>query len=81
MTNTKEKPINPIAEIVKNMRVCNVGELYDIYEKGVEKGIMRCIQETKYLVIFENPDERYSWKRYVADKRDIVANKVRIKAI
>lgn len=81
MTNTKEKPINPIAEIVKNMRVCNAGELYDIYEKGVEKGIMRCIQETKYLVIFENPDERYSWKRYVADKRDIVANRVRIRGI
>ena len=77
----KIKSANPIAEIVRNMRVCNVGELYDIYEHGVEKGIMRCIQETKYLVIFENPDEKYSWKRYVADKRDIAANKVRIMGI
>ena len=75
------KNINPVLEIVKNMHLCNIGELYDIRENGTEKGIMRCIQETKFLVIFENPDKRYSWKRCVIDKRDVVANRVRVKAI
>ena len=81
MTVTKVKPGNRIMDIVKCLRLCNIGELYDIRENGTEKGIMRCIQETNYLVIFENPDKRYSWKRCVIDKRDVVANRVRVKAV
>lgn len=68
-------------DIVRQMRFCRTGKLYDVYIDSEERGILKCIQETSYLIVFQDPEYRYRWRKYVVDKRDVVGNKVWIKEV
>ena len=81
MTVTKEIDSKLYRKDIKKLHLCEKGNLYSVYENGIEKGIFTCIQETERLIIFGCPDKRYSWKKCVIDKRNVATGRVIIKNV
>ena len=68
-----------ITDTARKMHICEAGHLYDVCISEKERGILKCVQETSYMIVFQDPEYRYRWRKYVVDKRDVVGNKVWIK--